>query len=348
MINIATADPNNAIAETNEADNQSLPVTHTNTCDTQVDKFQLVDVVETHSGPGNQQYFLQLSDVAAGQTQYAASTVSDTLPAGFVVQGAPTLPGTFTGTCSVTGTPPAAQTVTCTNVSGPNTSGILINVQVPTSVVRGNYDNTATVTTPGDVNGANNASTTTTTVYPFDVVVTNVATVGSTTAGNQYAYQITVNNVSAGGHASGPFFINGGLFLRNSTAPGDSFGSAAAFAVIPVGGVSSANVGVTCTFPSGSGGGADQRYSCLINNIAAGGNVVISVLVNALAAEADGAEEVSLDANATNSAGFLPCSGGGLAAGCAPETTGFAPTNTPLFSTGVLANNRVAVLTDID
>jgi hypothetical protein len=346
MINIATADPNNAIAETNEADNQSLPVTHTNTCDTQVDKFQLNDVIETHSGAGTQQYFLQLSDVAAGQTQYAASTVSDTLPAGFVVQGTPTLPGTFTGTCSVTGTPPAAQTVTCTNVSGPNTSGILIVAQVPTSVARGNYDNTATVTTPGDVNGANNASTTTTTVYPFDVVVTNVATVDPVLSPSQYGYQVTVSNVSAGGFATGPFFVNGGLFLRNSTAPGDDAGSAAAFADVVS--VTSANVGVTCTFPAVSGGGAYQRYSCLINNIAAGGNVVISVLVDALAAEADGAPEVSLDANATNSAGFLPCSGGGLSAGCAPETTGFAPTNTPVFSTGVLANNRVAVLTDID
>jgi hypothetical protein len=346
MANVATADPNNAIPETNEADNASVPVIHTNTCDVTMTK--LVNpadgVIETHAGTAAGQYGLFLSDIAAGQTQVAISSVSDTLPAGFVVVGTPTVLG-GTGTCTVTGTPPAAQTVTCTNVTGVNGLFVLIDFQVPTTVARGNYDNTATVTTPGDVDLTNNSSTITVTVFPFDIVVENVPTIDPVITGNQWGYQITVRNNSAGGVASGPFFLNGGLALRNSTAQGDGAGSAAAFATLQS--VNSVNVGVTCTLPGG-GNGLDQRYSCLINNIPAGGNVVISALALALAAEADGAPEVSLDANATNS-GIIPvCTGGGLEGGCAPEAIGFVPANVPAEATAFLANNRVAVLTDVD
>jgi hypothetical protein len=343
LVNVANADPNNVISETNEADNLSTPVTHTNTCDTLITKFQALDVIDTSGGAGTQAYFLQLDDVAAGQTIVAPSTVSDTLPAGFVVTSAVSSSGPA---CTITGVPPAAQTVTCTGVSGANGggAGVLISADVPTSVTRGDKINNSSVSTPGDVNAANNTASATSTVYNFDVSVSIVDTQDPVVAG-QYAYQVTVTNTSAGGFASGQFFVNGGLFLRNSAAAGDSFGSAAGFALIPAGGVTSASA--VCTYPSAGVGGADQRYACLVNSIPAGGSITINAVANWVAAEADGAEEVSLDANLVNQNPIV-CSGGGLSAGCAPETTGVVVTNTPAFNTLFLANNRDVEFTDID
>jgi len=342
LVNVANADPNNVISETNEADNLSTPVTHTNTCDTQITKIQASDVIDTSAGASTQGYLLLLDDVSAGQTQVAASTISDTLPAGFVVNSVTPSAG---GVCTTTGTPPAAQTVTCTNLAGLNgATGVIINADVPTSVTRGDKINNASVTTPGDVNAANNTASATSTVYNFDVSVSIVDTQDPVVAG-QYAYQVTVTNTSAGGFASGQFFVNGGLFLRNSAAAGDSFGSAAGFALIPAGGVTSASA--VCTYPSAGVGGADQRYACLVNSIPAGGSITINAVANWVAAEADGAEEVSLDANLVNQNPIV-CGGGGLSPTCAPETTGVVVTNTPAFNTLFLANNRDVEFTDID
>jgi uncharacterized repeat protein (TIGR01451 family) len=316
------------------------------TIDTTIAKAQVPanGVVSTVNGAAAVQYTLTLTDVL--QSNVAPSTVTDILPAGFVVQGTPTVNAGSTGTCTVSGVAPAAQTVTCTNVGGPEPVIITINAQVPTTVAAGGHTNTATVVTTADTNAVNNTSNTvTTTVVGFDVAVDVVGpavVVTNPVAPVTYNYVVTVSNTSAGGVASGAFFVNGGLSIRNCPGPGDPSGnlcnSIDASLVANINTIT-ATGGIACVLTPNFQNRVD-RYSCSVPSLAAGTSqtITIGVLTTGLD-EPDGLPDVSLDANAATGANPA-CVGGGLLAGCAPEGTS-APA-------ALLTNNRDIQFTDID
>jgi uncharacterized repeat protein (TIGR01451 family) len=344
-VNSVDVDPDNAIAETNEANNTAT-ATNTNICDSAITKAQNVNSVNTAGGAQNVTYTLTVNDVAPGQTNVASSTVTDTLPTGVVPQTAAVTSGSpDTGSCAIVG-----QTVTCTGVSGTNPVVITITAQVPITTTSGNKSNTATVTTPGDSNGANNTSTASVlSVFNYDVAVTvtdNPDPVAG--AATPFQYQITIRNTSAGGFTAPLFFVNGGLMVRNPVQPdgsGTRVSDADAFATLNS--VTSFSPGVTCTFPAlGQGGASDnQRYSCQINPLAAGDVVTINANAVVVAAEPDGLPDVSLDATLTNTNPIPSCIGGGLTTTCAPENN-FSATQTAPAAT--LSNNRAVRFTDID
>ena len=343
-VNTTDVDPDNAIAELNEANNTAT-ATNTNVCDSAITKSVNVGSVNTAGGAQNVTYTLTINDVAAGQTVVAPSTVTDTLPAGIVPTAASVTSGT--GSCGIVG-----QVVTCTGVGGAEPVTIDITGNVPITTTAGNKNNTATVTTPGDSNAGNNVSNVSTvSVFNFNVSVNVTDNPDPVTSGpTPFSYQITVTNTSAGGFAApNPFFVNGGLMVRTNPCtpgsfPGCRVGDADAFATLTS--VTSASPGVTCVFPATGVSNLpdNQRYSCSIAGLAAGASVTVSANAFALAAESTAGQDVSLDANLTKT-NPITCVGGGLDTTCAPESTFVATNPAPA---GTLSNNYTKEFTDID
>jgi uncharacterized repeat protein (TIGR01451 family) len=337
LTNIAEVDPNNVINETNEGNNL-VATNDAATCDTLIVKTQSADALNTSVSAQNVTYTLTLTDV--GGTRVAPSTVTDTLPAGFVFQSA-TVSAGDNGSCSAVG-----QVVTCTGVSGAEPVTITIVAQVPTSVVLGDYTNNASVVTPGDTNGANDTSSTIVTVYPFDLVVNVTDNQDPVTniGGVDYSYTVNVTNVSAGGHSAPGVFVAGGLRMRDAAGqPAGAAGAHNAFVDVVPPLVTSQG---SCSFPApGFGGANPDRYACNVGTITAGSNVTVTVPIDRTAAEPDGFPEVSLDGQVSISEPPL-CFGGGTDNACAVESNGASFTNAPPAS--MLANNRDVEFTDID
>jgi hypothetical protein len=336
----AEADPNNNVTETNELNNTAVAATSV-ACDTFLSKTENVTSLDTSAGPANVTYTITLTDIL-GTRVARPSTVSDALPAGFLIQSISVSAGD-TGTCVGIGT----NSLSCTDVGGPEPVVITYVAQVQTSLAAGNYDNSATVTTPGDTNGANNSDVDTVSVYPWDLVVTVVDSqdpVPNLGGINQYAYTVTVTNNSVGGHAAPPFFIQGGLQLRNADGSRNGARDDVAtmgFAHI----VSAASTDCAAVFPSLGFGPSTQRYSCAVAGLAAGGTVTLTVVVEADGPEPDGFPEVALDGEVADTQPST-CGGGGSDPTCAPETSQFAPAFNP--PAAMTANNRTVEFTDID
>jgi len=336
LTNTATADPDNALAETNETNNTAT-ATMDVACNTTITKAQSVNSVNTSVSAQSVTYTLTVDDILGSRVP--SSTVTDTLPAGVVPQSATITTGSG-GPCTITG-----QVVSCPNVtSSTNTAVITIVASVPTSTARGNYPNQASVTTAGDTASPTSLSNTVTlSVYPFDLTVTVTDTddpVG-TFSGVDYSYTVTVTNVSAGGFSANGIFIEGGLAMRDTSngslvgARNDHVGFADIVSVLSSQG--------TCTVGAGFGGNPDH-YSCNAGTITAGSTVTVTVGINALAAEPDGSPDVGLDGTVSISA--VPTgAGGGTNATNAPETN---PALTQAPPSSMLTNNRDFETTDID
>jgi hypothetical protein len=340
VTNNAEADPNNNITETNELNNTAVAATSV-ACDTSLSKIVSTNSVNTSGSAQNITYTITLVDVTAGATRVAPSSVSDNLPGSFIVQSVVVSAGDA-GSC---GASVGTNALTCTGVSGPEPVTITYVVQVPTSQAPGNYTNSATVTTPGDVVAGNNTDSVTVSVYPYDAVVNITDTADPVLSGNQYIYTVNVTNNSAGGFNTGAFFVQGGLQLRNTGGGLEgAINGVTAFADIAT---VTGNGGFTCLFPSPGVGASTERYSCSHAGLAAGVTETITVVVNATASEPDGfaTGEVSLDA-VLASTQPSPCFGGGQVPSCAPETSQFVETFSPPAS--MTANNRSVEFTDID
>ncbi len=341
LSNTAQVDPNNTIPETNEANNITSAGT-TVACDVSVTKVGTPTAVNTAGGAQTVTYTITLDDLLG--TRVPPSKVEDTLPPGFVFQSAAVTTGS--GTCSQ-----SAGVVTCSNVtSASNTAVVTITVSVPTSLARDDYTNSVVVTTDGDTNTANNSTSTKTSVYNFDLAVAVADNIDPVVSPTQYTYTITVMNTSAGGFGSGGFFVSGGLNIRSAAGKStgaDINGGCSGNPCAAV--VSVTSTDFTCTFPAPLGPlnlGNPQRYNCAIGNLAASATATITVVVNALNPELDGAPDVGLDATISTTSPVLSCVGGGTDNACAPESNSGAFTNPAPAAT--LLNNRAFQLTDID
>jgi hypothetical protein len=343
----ATADPNNNIPEFIETNNTGTATT-TATCDTALDKDPSPGAVNTSAGPATVTYTITLTDTLGSWV--APSTVSDTLPLGFIGQSATISPGA-TGTCTAfpafpaPPAPPVPQPVTCTNVGGPEPVIITIVAQVPTAVAQADYFNVATVSTTGDSNPVNNVDTDpeseAVSVYPFDVVVSVEDSIDPV-LGATYAYTITATNNSVGGFATPAFNVMGDLQLRsaNGQVQGPVDGVTTFAAINPIGTTPGCVVGAL-GIPGG--GTSTQQYNCPVPGLLAGQSVAFTVAVDAFTAEPDGFPEVGLDATASDTAPPAGCVGGGTDPICAPEGNF---TNAP--PAAILLNNRQVEFTDID
>jgi uncharacterized repeat protein (TIGR01451 family) len=170
----------------------------------------------------NATYQFTVTNVSAGPTT-GAITVTDVLPAGITYLS-------FTGAGWSCGA--AAQTVTCTNpailaASASSTVSIAVAVSAPASP---SVTNTATVSTPGDVNGANDSSTITTPVASstLDVSIAK-ALVGTLVAGQNATYALTVLNnstQSTTGTTTVTDVLPPGLTFVSATGSGASCGAA--------------------------------------------------------------------------------------------------------------------------
>ncbi len=137
----------------------------------------------------NAGYQLAVSNISPGPTT-GAITITDVLPAGLTF-----VSGTGPGwTCGAAG-----QTVTCTNagpIAGGATSNVALTVGV-TAPAAPSVTNSATVTTPGDLNPGNNTGAVTTPVggIALDLAIAKTL-VGSMTAGQNATYNLAVSNIS--------------------------------------------------------------------------------------------------------------------------------------------------------
>ena len=160
-------------------------------------------------------YLLDVTNVGAGATT-GAITVTDVLPAGLTY-----LSATGAGfTCSASG-----QAVTCT-APGPMTVGqsigITLTVAVGSAAAPG-VTNTATVSTPGDGNPANNTGSVSSAVAPgVDLAITKVAS--ALTTGSNATFTLGVTNVGTGS-------TTGTITVTDNLATGLTFlsGSGAGF-----------------------------------------------------------------------------------------------------------------------
>ncbi len=179
-------------------------------------------ITKTHSGSftvgSNGVYTIGVSNVGTSPTT-GAITVTDVLPTGLTYVSAT---GT-NWTCSA-----VAQSVTCSNPGPVAPSASLPNITLTVSVGAGAVPavtNTATVSTAGDSNGANDSASDPTTVQPApspDLAIQKTHT-GNFTVGSSGDYTITVSNVGTAS-TSGPITVSDvlptGLTFSSATGSG--------------------------------------------------------------------------------------------------------------------------------
>ena len=149
-----------------------------------------LSIQKTHTGNftvgTNGQYTINVTNVGGASTS-GVITITDILPTGLSF-----VSGTGNGTCSANG-----QTVTCTN-AGPlavnATATITLTVAVGAAAAP-NVTNTATVSTPGDANSANDSSSDPTTVNKSaELALSFNVSSNSVQAGTNVTYTIGVTN----------------------------------------------------------------------------------------------------------------------------------------------------------
>jgi uncharacterized repeat protein (TIGR01451 family) len=164
----------------------------------------------------NATYSLVVTNLAPGPTT-GALTVTDNLPAGLTfVSGSG-----VAWTCGASG-----QLVTCTNpgpLAGSASTIITLTVAVGAAAAP-NVTNSATVTTPGDVNTGNNTSTVTTPVAAMPSLDLAIGKTSSALAvGTNGTFTITVSNVSTVA-TTGPIAVTdnlpAGLTFISGSGPG--------------------------------------------------------------------------------------------------------------------------------
>jgi uncharacterized protein len=213
-----------------------------------------VDTPDPVAPGSNLAYTITIAN--AGPSNSAATSLSDTLPAGttFVSLASP---GGWSCTTPAVG---AGGTVSCSNVSLASGNAVFtLTVQVGAGVIVGTViSNTATTTsTTADPNPGNESATATTTVGTgsADLSVAKVATPDPVTAGTNLAYTITASN-------AGP--SNATTATLTDTLPaGTTFVSLASAA------------GWSCTTPAIGAGGT---VSCTNASFAIGSDVFILVV----------------------------------------------------------------------
>ncbi len=209
-------------------------------------------------------------------------TVTDEIPAGVTIRGAPTSSSSGFWTCTVTGAPPypvaGPQTVTCSRTL---TSAAAVNTNMPTVVIPvetnsvGTITNTACVALSGpgptDPNPANDCNaplgvTTTTPGAGADLqLVSKTASPSTVRAGEDLTYTITVQN-------------NGPIAATNVIVS-DSLAS-----LVATGSLQSATPSQgTCT-PAAPANGATINLSCNLGTLASGAGATVVVVVRPLAA----------------------------------------------------------------
>lgn len=199
----------------------------------------------------NGSYTIAVSNVGTAATT-GAITVTDLLAAGLTYVSA-----TGTGwSCSH-----AAGTVTCTNAGPVNAGASLADITLTVSVgsaAAPSVSNTATVTTAGDGNAANDSSTVNTPVGTPAVADLAIAKTAATafTVGSPASYSLVVSNVSASA-SSGTVTVTdtlpAGLTFASATGSGWSCGA-------------SGNV-VSCTTSATVAGGASLPAITLTVNV---------------------------------------------------------------------------------
>jgi len=192
-------------------------------------------------------------------------TVTDTVPAGITIRGAPTSTGNF-WTCTVAGVPPAtypiagpalvtcSRTLTAAIASGANMTAI--NIPVETNTV-GTIANTACValsgTGPSDGNAANDCSTTSVTSTDNAVsadlqVVSKTASPDPVVSGQDLTYTITVRNAGPG--------------TATNVVVTDALTS-----LVNIGGFQSAVASQGSCTPNGVTNGTSQNLSCNLGTL---------------------------------------------------------------------------------
>ena len=250
----------------------------------------------------NASYTLSVSNVSAGPTT-GAITVSDALPTGLTF-----VSGTGSGwTCSAAG-----QTVTCTNagpLAGGATSAITLTVAVSLPAAP-SVTNTATVATPGDVNGANDASTVSTPVPSPALDLSIAKAVGAPfVAGSNGTYTLTVSNTSLApttGATTITDVLPAGLTFVSGTGTGaacSAFGQAVTCTiagviapsqvvtvslVVAVAPTVSGTLSNTATVSTPGDGNAGNNSSTVTHPVASGTDLTLSKTASALAVGSTG------------------------------------------------------------
>ncbi|MFN8571509.1 MAG: hypothetical protein U0132_05580 [Gemmatimonadaceae bacterium] len=179
-------------------------------------------ITKTHSGSftvgSNGAYTIGVSNVGTSPTT-GPITVTDVLPNGLTF-----VSGSGSGwTCSA-----VAQSVTCTNAgpvsAGANLPSIALTVSVGVAAIP-TVTNTATVSTTGDANGANDSASDPTAVNPAPApdLAIQKSHVGNFTVGGSGTYTLTVTNVGTAA-TSGPITVSDvlptGLTYTSATGTG--------------------------------------------------------------------------------------------------------------------------------
>ena len=183
-------------------------------------------------------YTLQVSNTGTGATT-AASTVTDTIPAGLTI-------GTLPAGCTA-----AAQTVTCTVATGlaagANTSFVI--PVTPTAAAAASVTNTATVSGGGDATCPANArctSTVTTPVTGPQLTMTKTASTTSFNVGVAASYTLSVQNTGTA------------ATIAASTIT-DTIPAGLTIGTLPAG-CTAAGQTVTCTVATGLAAGANTSF----------------------------------------------------------------------------------------
>ncbi len=160
---------------------------------------------KTHSGGNmlegvNADFIITIQNVGSGPTT-GAITVTDTVPAALVVQGAPSGPN---WNCAAS----AGQNVSCTYTGGPLAAAstlvdvITVTVQPAAGSAAGSpYTNTGTVSTPGDTNAGNDSDDDLVTVDASaapDLTPQKTHSGGNFAVGVNGTFTITVQNIGSG------------------------------------------------------------------------------------------------------------------------------------------------------
>jgi uncharacterized repeat protein (TIGR01451 family) len=319
---VATTDDNNAA---NNSSTVSVPI-GVNPPDLSITK----TAVGVFSASSSATYTIAVSNVGTGPTT-GAITVSDTLNSAFTF-----ISGSGTNwTCTN-----AAQVVTCTNpgpIAASASAGNITLIVAVSNSATGSISNTATVSTTGDTNAANNSSTATVTIGGGgtpDVSVVKSHT-GNFTAGSNGTFTIAVSNVGTGattGVITVTDTLNSNFTFVSGTAANWTCAAAAQV--------------VTCTNPGPLNSGASAVSIPLIVSVsaAAPGTLTNTAIVNT-AGDTNTANNLSSDTvtiNPTTSTnlvetGTTPISNSSVQL-YAVGTSADGSAATPLFSPAVTTN----------